>query len=122
MILALVALFVVLFVVLPLAGLALWALVSTAIVGLIIGAVARLIIPGRQAIGLLATLLLGLVGSIVGSFIGHLILLSHPLTILLEIGVAIAAVATYSRWGQGGARRRSLGGGRRPSRLGRAGH
>jgi uncharacterized membrane protein YeaQ/YmgE (transglycosylase-associated protein family) len=39
------------------------------VAGLIIGALARLIKPGKQNLGLLATLLLGLVGSIIGGAI-----------------------------------------------------
>jgi uncharacterized membrane protein YeaQ/YmgE (transglycosylase-associated protein family) len=40
-----------------------------AIFGLIIGAVARLLYPGRQAMSLPMTMLLGIVGSFVGGFI-----------------------------------------------------
>lgn len=36
------------------------------VVGLIVGAVARLIIPGRQPIGILLTLLSGVVGAMLG--------------------------------------------------------
>jgi len=36
------------------------------ITGLIVGAVARLIIPGRQPMGILITLLAGIVGSLLG--------------------------------------------------------
>jgi uncharacterized membrane protein YeaQ/YmgE (transglycosylase-associated protein family) len=39
------------------------------VAGLIIGALARLIKPGKQNLGLLATMLLGLVGSIIGGAI-----------------------------------------------------
>lgn len=39
------------------------------IAGLIIGALARLIKPGRQNLGILATLGLGLVGSVIGGLI-----------------------------------------------------
>lgn len=39
------------------------------IAGLIIGALARLIKPGKQNLGLLATLALGLVGSVIGGLI-----------------------------------------------------
>ena len=39
------------------------------IVGLIVGAIARLIMPGRDAMSWLATMLLGIVGSIVGGLI-----------------------------------------------------
>jgi uncharacterized membrane protein YeaQ/YmgE (transglycosylase-associated protein family) len=43
------------------------------IVGLIAGALARLLVPGRDPMGLLGTLLLGLVGSLIGGFLGDLI-------------------------------------------------
>ena len=41
--------------------------------GLIVGAIARLLYPGRQGIGLLQTMLLGIAGSFVGGVIGYLI-------------------------------------------------
>jgi uncharacterized membrane protein YeaQ/YmgE (transglycosylase-associated protein family) len=43
------------------------------VVGLIAGAVARLLIPGRDRIGVLGTIVLGIVGSFVGGFIWNLI-------------------------------------------------
>jgi uncharacterized membrane protein YeaQ/YmgE (transglycosylase-associated protein family) len=43
------------------------------VLGLIAGFIARAVMPGRQAMGLLATTLLGMVGSILGGFIGSLI-------------------------------------------------
>jgi uncharacterized membrane protein YeaQ/YmgE (transglycosylase-associated protein family) len=43
------------------------------VVGLIAGAVARLLVPGRDPIGLFGTILLGVVGSFVGGFIWNLI-------------------------------------------------
>lgn len=43
------------------------------IAGLIIGALARLIKPGKQNLGIIATLLLGLVGSIIGGTIANLL-------------------------------------------------
>lgn len=93
-ILAVFAVLVILFVVLPLIGMALWALVSTVIVGLVIGALGRLIVPGTQAIGVLATIGAGLCGSIVGGFVGQHVLHVHWLgTILLEIGIAAALAA-----------------------------
>ena len=41
-------------------------LIGWAIFGLIVGAIARFLIPGRQSMGLIATMLLGIVGSFVG--------------------------------------------------------
>ena len=39
------------------------------IIGLIAGALARLIRPGRDAMGIIATILLGIVGSILGGLV-----------------------------------------------------
>ncbi len=39
------------------------------IVGLIAGAIARLLVPGRDSMGLIGTILLGVVGSFLGGFI-----------------------------------------------------
>jgi uncharacterized membrane protein YeaQ/YmgE (transglycosylase-associated protein family) len=49
------------------------ALIGWALFGLIAGAVARLLVPGRQAIGLGMTMLLGIAGSYFGGLIGWLL-------------------------------------------------
>jgi uncharacterized membrane protein YeaQ/YmgE (transglycosylase-associated protein family) len=43
-------------------------IISALFVGLIVGALARLIMPGKQSIGVLMTILLGAAGSLVGSW------------------------------------------------------
>lgn len=43
------------------------------VVGLIAGLLARLLVPGKDRIGLLGTILLGIAGSFVGGFIWNLI-------------------------------------------------
>lgn len=43
------------------------------LIGLIAGALARFLVPGRDPMGWLGTLVLGLVGSLVGGFLGNLI-------------------------------------------------
>jgi uncharacterized membrane protein YeaQ/YmgE (transglycosylase-associated protein family) len=43
------------------------------VLGLIVGAIAKLIMPGRDPGGILVTLLLGVVGAFVGGFIGNAI-------------------------------------------------
>jgi len=43
------------------------------LIGLLAGAVARLVVPGRDPMGILGTILLGIVGSFVGGFIWNLI-------------------------------------------------
>ncbi|MBX3192031.1 MAG: GlsB/YeaQ/YmgE family stress response membrane protein [Labilithrix sp.] len=41
--------------------------------GLVIGLLARAIMPGRQSMGLVATALVGMAGSLIGGLIGNLI-------------------------------------------------
>ena len=43
------------------------------IVGLIAGAIARLVVPGRDPIGFLGTIVVGVVGSFVGGFLGYVL-------------------------------------------------
>jgi uncharacterized membrane protein YeaQ/YmgE (transglycosylase-associated protein family) len=99
--LAVFAIMVLLFVVLPLIGMALWALFSTIVVGLVIGALGRLVVPGPQPIGVLATLGAGLCGSIFGGFLGqHVIGLGHLATVLVEVGLAALIVALLTAAGR----------------------
>ncbi|TML88813.1 MAG: GlsB/YeaQ/YmgE family stress response membrane protein [Actinobacteria bacterium] len=46
------------------------ALIAWLLIGLVAGAVARLVVPGRDPMGLLGTLVLGLVGSLIGGWLG----------------------------------------------------
>jgi uncharacterized membrane protein YeaQ/YmgE (transglycosylase-associated protein family) len=50
------------------------------VIGLIAGAVARLLLPGRDPIGLLGTIAIGVIGSFVGGFLQNLIFY-HTLSI-----------------------------------------
>jgi uncharacterized membrane protein YeaQ/YmgE (transglycosylase-associated protein family) len=43
------------------------------IVGFIVGAIARLLMPGRDPIGILGTIVLGIAGSFVGGFLQNLV-------------------------------------------------
>jgi uncharacterized membrane protein YeaQ/YmgE (transglycosylase-associated protein family) len=43
------------------------------IIGLICGAIARLLMPGRDPIGIFGTIVLGIVGSFVGGFLQNLV-------------------------------------------------
>ena len=101
MILWIFLLLVIAFVVLPIVGAAIWWVVSTALVGIVLGGLARLIVPGRQNIGLLATIICGWIGSLGGGLIGGAIWSFHRhghwfATLLIEIGVAAVAVVAWS--------------------------
>jgi uncharacterized membrane protein YeaQ/YmgE (transglycosylase-associated protein family) len=65
------------------------------VAGLIIGALARLIKPGRQHLSLLMTLLLGLVGSVVGGLVANL-LGTGSIFELNIIGFVVAVVAAVA--------------------------
>jgi uncharacterized membrane protein YeaQ/YmgE (transglycosylase-associated protein family) len=82
------------------------------IAGLVIGVLARLIVPGKQRLGLLATLGLGLVGSLIGGTIAWL-LGTGSIWELNVLGFVLAVVASVLLIGTaeaitGGTRRRAL--------------
>lgn len=93
-----------------------WFLIVLFVVGLIVGALARLLVPGRDPMGLLATAVLGIVGSFVGGFLGFLIFRKDAAAGALQpanflgslIGAIIALLvwrAITSRSSRGGRRR-----------------
>jgi uncharacterized membrane protein YeaQ/YmgE (transglycosylase-associated protein family) len=48
-------------------------LLSWMLCGLIVGLIARLLVPGRQSMSLLRTMVLGIVGAVVGGFLYSLV-------------------------------------------------
>lgn len=46
-------------------------IIAWIVLGLIAGAVAKLLMPGRDPGGLIATILIGIVGAVIGGFIGN---------------------------------------------------
>jgi uncharacterized membrane protein YeaQ/YmgE (transglycosylase-associated protein family) len=42
-----------------------------AIIGLIVGALAKFIMPGKDPVGIIITMLIGIAGSFIGTFIGR---------------------------------------------------
>ncbi len=48
-----------------------WSVIGFVVFGLIVGMVARLVVPGRQHLSLVMTLVLGLIGSVVGGVIAN---------------------------------------------------
>jgi len=66
----------------------LWAL----IIGLIAGFVARAVVPGPDPMGVLGTLALGLVGSLIGGFLGWLIFRNDASEGALQLSGAIGSI------------------------------
>ena len=61
------------------------------VIGLVAGALARLLVPGRDPMGIGATILLGVAGSFLGGFLGRLLFATQKTTAGL-IGSVIGAV------------------------------
>jgi uncharacterized membrane protein YeaQ/YmgE (transglycosylase-associated protein family) len=59
--------------------------------GLLAGAVARLVVPGRQKIGCLATIAVGIVGALIGGLIGDVVL-GHKTHFRWDLGPFLLAV------------------------------
>ncbi len=77
-------------------------IVSIIVIGLIAGAVARLLVPGRQNLSIGMTLVLGIVGSFVGGFLGFLLFHADPAGGFFQpagiIGSIIGAVIVLVIW------------------------
>jgi uncharacterized membrane protein YeaQ/YmgE (transglycosylase-associated protein family) len=77
-------------------------IVSILVIGLIAGALARLVVPGRQDMSILMTIVLGVVGSFVGGFLGYLIFHKDAQDGFLQpagiIGAFIGAVIVLLIW------------------------
>ena len=78
-------------------------IIWTIIVGLIVGAIARWIMPGTQNMSWIMTSILGIVGSIVGGFVGSLIWKSpdgsfHPAGWILSILGALLVLWAYLKF------------------------
>jgi uncharacterized membrane protein YeaQ/YmgE (transglycosylase-associated protein family) len=46
-------------------------LISAIVIGIVIGILGRLVVPGRQRIGIIWTILIGIVAALIGSVIAH---------------------------------------------------
>jgi uncharacterized membrane protein YeaQ/YmgE (transglycosylase-associated protein family) len=75
--------------------------VTAIIIGLIIGALGRLVLPGKQKIGILLTLLIGIVAALVGTLIaGALGVDKTPgvdwIELILQVALAAIGVGLVS--------------------------
>lgn len=77
-----------------------WTIIGALVAGIIIGPLARLVMPGKQDIGLGATILAGALGALVGGVIAQLLGVGDTggidwIKLILQIAAAAAAVAGY---------------------------
>ncbi|ULE31976.1 GlsB/YeaQ/YmgE family stress response membrane protein [Mycobacterium sp. IDR2000157661] len=77
-----------------------WTIIVALIAGIILGALARLIMPGKQNVGVLITILLGAVGALLGSWISNELFgtgdkIFSPIPFVIGLVVAVILIGIY---------------------------
>jgi uncharacterized membrane protein YeaQ/YmgE (transglycosylase-associated protein family) len=77
-------------------------IISAIVIGLIIGVLARLVVPGRQHIGVIWTILIGIVAALIGSAIAKAVGVADTKGVdwiewLIQIGLAAVGIAALDR-------------------------
>ena len=70
-------------------------IIGIIIFGAVVGALARLLLPGKQGIGMIATIVIGIVGALIGNYIGEAISPDGTMHWILAVIVAIALLMAY---------------------------
>lgn len=84
-------------------------IISAIIIGAIIGALGRLVLPGKQNIGIILTIVVGIIAALIGSAIAGALSDTNGIDwieILLQVVLAVIGVAIVS--GIKGGSRRSI--------------
>jgi uncharacterized membrane protein YeaQ/YmgE (transglycosylase-associated protein family) len=86
-------------------------IVTAIIIGAIIGVLGRLIVPGRQAIGFLMTILIGIIAALLGSFVARQLGVATTsgldwIELAIQVIFAAVGVALVSGIFMAGSRRR----------------
>ncbi|ALG09624.1 GlsB/YeaQ/YmgE family stress response membrane protein [Kibdelosporangium phytohabitans] len=73
-------------------------IISALIVGLIIGALGRLVVPGKQSIPIWLTIVIGIVAALIGTFIANALGVGDTsgidwIEVLIQVVIAAAGVA-----------------------------
>ncbi|MEU0287065.1 GlsB/YeaQ/YmgE family stress response membrane protein [Streptomyces sp. NPDC006147] len=77
-------------------------IISALIIGVVIGILGRLVVPGRQRIGVLWTILVGIVAALIGSALASALGVADTKGVdwvewLIQIGLAAVGVAALDR-------------------------
>ena len=77
-------------------------LISALFIGVIVGGLGRLVVPGRQKISMVMTLLVGIAAALVGTFAASIIGVSNTsgidwIELALQVGLAAIGVTTLAR-------------------------
>ncbi|MEU3901396.1 GlsB/YeaQ/YmgE family stress response membrane protein [Streptomyces sp. NPDC045251] len=77
-------------------------IISAIVIGIVIGVLGRLVVPGRQRIGVLWTILVGIVAALIGSWVAAAFGVADTDGVdwvewLIQIGLAALGVAALDR-------------------------
>jgi uncharacterized membrane protein YeaQ/YmgE (transglycosylase-associated protein family) len=77
------------------------AIISAIIVGAVIGALGRLVVRGKQHISLVATIVIGILAALIGTFIANAIGVGDTngidwIKLIIQIGLAAIGVSIYA--------------------------
>jgi uncharacterized membrane protein YeaQ/YmgE (transglycosylase-associated protein family) len=96
--------------------------ITAILIGIVVGVLGRLLVPGKQPIGMLVTIVIGIVGAFLGTAIARALGIPTVtngidwLELLVQVIVAAIGVALVSSM-MGRRRTGAMGGGRRRSSL-----
>ena len=79
----------------------LWLAISAVIIGVVIGYLGRLVVPGRQDISFVATALIGIGAALLGGWIANLLGVGDTdgidwIKLIIQIGLAMVGVGFWS--------------------------
>lgn len=90
-----------------------WFIISLIVIGIIAGYLARLLVPGRDPMSFVGTMVLGIIGSFVGGFLGWAIFGTdldegalQPSGIIGSVIGAVIVLLIYNAMNRSGARSR----------------
>ncbi|MDG9706357.1 GlsB/YeaQ/YmgE family stress response membrane protein [Streptomyces sp. DH37] len=77
-------------------------IITAIIIGVIVGVLGRLVLPGRQSIGVLWTIVVGIVAALIGTFVAAGIGVADTrgvdwIELFIQIGLAAVGVAAVDR-------------------------
>jgi uncharacterized membrane protein YeaQ/YmgE (transglycosylase-associated protein family) len=76
-------------------------IITAIVIGLVIGVLGRLVVPGRQNIALWLTMLIGVVAALLGTFVASALNVANTggvdwIELALQVGFAAIGVTAYS--------------------------
>lgn len=70
-------------------------LLAVIVIGAVVGLIARAILPGRQAIGALWTIVIGIVGALIGNYVGEAISPDGTMHWILAVVVSVGLLMLW---------------------------